>query len=124
VRRDRIAEPWSARTPYGRGDRWPERIDSCLADGLAPDSVYRWVQSGSGLAAPTTSASAPVGPGVPETIGGPGVSVDWELLSQGAQAATDERLLELAQRCHPETLRQVRWANAMLNELAPQTLTS
>jgi len=50
--------------------------------------------------------------------------VDRELLAHGAQAATDERLLELAQRCHPETLRQVRWANATLNELAPQTLTS
>lgn len=53
-----------------------------------------------------------------------GVSVDWELLAQGAQAAKDERLLGLAQRCHPETLRQMRWANAMLKELAPQTLTS
>jgi hypothetical protein len=53
-----------------------------------------------------------------------GVSVDWELLAQGAKAAKDERLLELAQRCHPETLRQMRWANAMLKELAPQTLTS
>src|SRR5215207_5989434 len=53
-----------------------------------------------------------------------GVSVDWELLAQGAQAAKDGQLLELAQRCHPETLRQLRWANAMLKELAPQTLTS
>jgi hypothetical protein len=53
-----------------------------------------------------------------------GVSVDWELLAQGAQAAKDERLLQLSQRCHPETLRQMRWANAMLKELAPQTLTS
>ena len=53
-----------------------------------------------------------------------GVSVDWEMLAQGAQAAKDQRLLELAQRCHPETLRQLRWANAMLKELAPQTLTS
>jgi len=50
--------------------------------------------------------------------------VDRELLAHGAQAATDERLLELAQRCHPETLRQVRWANAMLKELVPQTLTN
>jgi hypothetical protein len=53
-----------------------------------------------------------------------GVSVDWELLAQGAQAAKDERLLALARRCHPDTLRQMRWANAMLKELAPQTLTS
>ncbi|OBI79936.1 hypothetical protein [Mycobacterium sp. E740] len=51
-----------------------------------------------------------------------GVSLDWELLAQGAQAAKDEKLLELAQRCHPEALRQMRWANAMLKELSPQAL--
>jgi anaerobic selenocysteine-containing dehydrogenase len=45
VTRDRIAEPWGARTPYGRGERWPDRTDSYLADGLTPDSVDRWVQS-------------------------------------------------------------------------------
>ena len=50
------------------------------------------------------------------------VSLDWELLAQGAQAARDTELLELASRCHPDTLRQMRWANALLKELAPQTL--
>ncbi|BBZ37461.1 hypothetical protein MCNS_05240 [Mycobacterium conspicuum] len=53
-----------------------------------------------------------------------GASLDWELLSQGAQAAKDEELLSLAARCHPETLRQMRWANAMLKELSPQVLAS
>ena len=53
-----------------------------------------------------------------------GVSLDWELLSQGAQAAKDAELLSLASRCHPETLRQMRWANAMLKERSPQVLTS
>ncbi len=53
-----------------------------------------------------------------------GVSLDWELLAQGAQAAKDKELLELAQRCHPQTLRQMRWANAMLKELSPQILMS
>lgn len=53
-----------------------------------------------------------------------GVSLDWELLAQGAQAAKDEELLSLASRCHPETLRQMRWANAMLKELSPQVLMS
>ncbi len=24
---DRIAEPWGERTPYARGERWPERVD-------------------------------------------------------------------------------------------------
>ena len=53
-----------------------------------------------------------------------GVSLDWELLAQGAQAAKDERLLELTKRCHPQALRQMRWANAMLKELSPQALTN
>jgi hypothetical protein len=51
-----------------------------------------------------------------------GVSLDWELLAQGAQAAKDAELLELTSRCHPATLRQMRWANAMLKELSPQVL--
>jgi hypothetical protein len=51
-----------------------------------------------------------------------GVSLDWELLAQGAQAAKEAELLSLSSRCHPETLRQMRWANAMLKELSPQVL--
>ncbi|MEB3983550.1 hypothetical protein OQ968_20065 [Mycobacterium sp. 663a-19] len=53
-----------------------------------------------------------------------GTSLDWELLGQAAQAARDAELLGLTSRCHPETLRQMRWANAMLKELSPQALTS
>lgn len=53
-----------------------------------------------------------------------GVSLDWELLAQGAQAAKDTTLLGLAEKCHPETLRQMRWANAMLKILSPQVLAS
>jgi hypothetical protein len=53
-----------------------------------------------------------------------GVSLDWELLAQGAQAAKDDRLLELTKRCHPQALRQMRWANAMLKELSPQALAT
>lgn len=53
-----------------------------------------------------------------------GVSIDWELLAQGAQAAKDDELLDLTKRCHPQALRQMRWANAMLKELSPQALTS
>ncbi|ORB85516.1 hypothetical protein B1987_18890 [Mycobacterium kansasii] len=53
-----------------------------------------------------------------------GASLDWELLGQAAQAAKDLELLDLTARCHPETLRQMRWANAMLKELSPQVLTS
>jgi hypothetical protein len=53
-----------------------------------------------------------------------GTSLDWELLGQAAQATKDQELLSLTERCHPETLRQMRWANAMLKELSPQVLTS
>jgi hypothetical protein len=53
-----------------------------------------------------------------------GVSLDWELLAQGAQAAKDSELLALTKRCHPQSLRQMRWANAMLKVLSPQVLAS
>lgn len=53
-----------------------------------------------------------------------GTSLDWELLAQGAQAARDRGLLELSERCHPQTLRQARWANAKLKEASPQVLAS
>jgi hypothetical protein len=53
-----------------------------------------------------------------------GVSLDWELLGQGAQAAKDSELLALTKQCHPQSLRQMRWANAMLKVLSPQVLAS
>lgn len=53
-----------------------------------------------------------------------GVSVDWELVAQGAQGVKDIQLIELAQRCHEENLRQMRWANAKLKESATQILLS
>jgi hypothetical protein len=53
-----------------------------------------------------------------------GVSLDWELLAQAAQALKDRELLSLAERCHPDTLRQARWANAMIKELSAQILVS
>ncbi|AXB47267.1 hypothetical protein [Amycolatopsis albispora] len=53
-----------------------------------------------------------------------GVSLDWELLAQGAQAVKDRDLLELAQRDHPQTLRQLKWSNAMLKTLSPQVLAT
>jgi hypothetical protein len=51
-----------------------------------------------------------------------GVSLDWELLAQAAQAVKDTDLLALTQRCHPQTLRQLKWSNAMLKTLSPQIL--
>ncbi len=50
------------------------------------------------------------------------MSLDWELLAQAAQGARKRELLELAERCHPDTLRQMRWANAKLKESATQAL--
>jgi hypothetical protein len=53
-----------------------------------------------------------------------GVSLDWELLAQGAQAIKDTDLLNLAKACHPQTLRQLKWTNAMLKTLSPQIMAS
>lgn len=53
-----------------------------------------------------------------------GVSVDWEVLAQTAQAMTDQDLLSVAQDCHPQTLRQLRWANAKIKEMAAQVIVA
>ena len=53
-----------------------------------------------------------------------GVSLDWELLAQAAQALKERPPLELAQDCHPQTLRQMRWANAHLKVVSPQVIAS
>jgi hypothetical protein len=50
--------------------------------------------------------------------------VDWELLAQGAQAAKEKELLDVAERCHPQTLRQAKWANSYLKVTSPQVLAS
>ena len=41
-----------------------------------------------------------------------------------AQAAKGSELIALTTQCHPQTLRQMRWAKTMLKELSPQALTS
>lgn len=51
-------------------------------------------------------------------------SLHWEMLAQAAQASKDTRLLALASSCHPQSLRQMRWTNTMIKNLAPQALTS
>ena len=51
-----------------------------------------------------------------------GTSLDWELLAQGAQGGRNKELLDLAERCHPETLRVSRWANSHLKVASPQVL--
>lgn len=49
-------------------------------------------------------------------------SIDWVILGQGAQGARDQDLLAVVSRCHPQTLRCVRWATTKLKETAPQAL--
>jgi anaerobic selenocysteine-containing dehydrogenase len=46
---DPIADPWGERTPYGRGEEWPARIDMLLEPGLSEGDVDRWVQTASVL---------------------------------------------------------------------------
>lgn len=53
-----------------------------------------------------------------------GVSVDWEMLAQAAQGIKHTNLLDVTKRCHPETLRQMRWANGKLKESSTQILVS
>ncbi|SDR94331.1 hypothetical protein [Microlunatus soli] len=51
-------------------------------------------------------------------------SVSWELLGQLAQATRRSELLGLTESCHPQNLRQLRWANSMIKILSPQILSS
>jgi ferredoxin-nitrate reductase len=44
---DRIANPWGGRTPFGRDEEWPVRVDQFLAEGISEDDVDRWVQTAS-----------------------------------------------------------------------------
>ena len=53
-----------------------------------------------------------------------GTSLDWEVLAQSAQGAKEQELLDLAERCHPQSLRQARWANAHLKVASPQVVAS
>lgn len=53
-----------------------------------------------------------------------GASLDWEILAQTAQGVRDRELLSLAERCHPQTLRIARFANAKLKESSAQVLAS
>ena len=53
-----------------------------------------------------------------------GVSADWEMVAQVAQGIRDTDLLALAQRCHPQTLRQLKWANSRIKESATQVLVT
>jgi hypothetical protein len=51
-------------------------------------------------------------------------SLAWEMLAQHAQAKREQDALDVATRCHAQTLRQIRWANTMLKTQSPQVLAS
>ena len=51
-------------------------------------------------------------------------SLAWEMLAQHAQARREADLLATVSRCHPQTLRQIRWANTMIKTQSPQALAS
>ncbi|MEV0350070.1 molybdopterin oxidoreductase family protein [Nonomuraea sp. NPDC050680] len=46
---DRISVPWGPRTPYGRSEDWPVRVDTCLDEGLTVADVDAWAQAASVL---------------------------------------------------------------------------
>ncbi len=51
-------------------------------------------------------------------------SLAWEMLAQIAQARHEKDLLSLTAQCHPQNLRQIRWANTMIKTQTPQALSS
>lgn len=53
-----------------------------------------------------------------------GVSLDWEVLAQTAQAMQDRELLRVAQECHPQTVRQMTWADAKVKETSAQVMVT
>lgn len=53
-----------------------------------------------------------------------GVSVQWVMLSQAAQALNKPDLLATVETCHPGTVRQMGWAKAQIKQLSAQILLS
>jgi len=49
VTKDRVADPWGERTPFGAGKTWPVRVDMQLEEGLEEGDVERWAQAASVL---------------------------------------------------------------------------
>ncbi len=53
-----------------------------------------------------------------------GVSLDWEVPAQIAQAMQNSELFTICEDCHPQTPRQMRWANAKVEETAAQIMVT
>ncbi|MFD1045821.1 hypothetical protein ACFQ1S_09735 [Kibdelosporangium lantanae] len=47
-----------------------------------------------------------------------------QLITAEFRKIRDTNLVDITQKCHPRTLRQMKWANAMLKTLSPQVLVS
>ena len=136
---DRIANPWGGRTPYGRGEQWPARVDEHLV--AEPD---RWAQVASVLHSNGDAYDLAVKDG--RLVGvrgraedrinrgrlGPKDLFGWQAMQSPdrltrplvREAAKDTELLACVSLCHPETLRTVRWTVTKLKEAAPQALTT
>ena len=50
--------------------------------------------------------------------------ITWVIVNQGAMAARDQELLEVANECHLETELQMKWLLTRIKVTAPQVLTS
>ena len=74
----RLSDIWGPRTPYGRGDVWPTRVDQLLEPGVDASGV-EWVQSACVLCSNGCGLDIAVGDGQPlglaMTYGGPGVGL-------------------------------------------------
>jgi hypothetical protein len=117
---------------------WPRihvrRLAECGRDhGLRMDPEPRWELPVAGVLAQRAAASLRRRPETGLLLladlrrvyrKAAGVSLDWELLAQAAQAMKQRDLLELAGSCHPQTLRIMRWANAQLKVVSPQVIAS
>lgn len=111
----RLAEAAAVHGPRLNPDpRWaaPERVGAALR--RASDALGRRPEPGLLLLADLRR--------LPRRAAG--VSLDWELLAQAAQAMRRRDLLDLAQACHPETLRIMQWSNAHLKAVSPQIIAS
>ena len=107
-----------------RSYRWPFRcrpLGRCT--GARPPRGH--ATEGRGAARAAIGARTPPTRGLASSLPrASGASLDWEILAQTAQAAKESELLELAERLHPETLRQAKWANAKLKESSAQIMVS
>ncbi|TQM57914.1 hypothetical protein [Humibacillus xanthopallidus] len=101
--------------------RFDEQLDPEPADSVpVVDSARRWLSERSGRSAEVELVMVR---DLREVyLRASSVLTDWEMIGQAAQAIVDEELLELAEKCQPETKRQATWANSKIKESSTQAL--